>query len=736
MKSSKTTNWTTVRVKTSIVIIITAAVLMQMISSIQYFYFRNEISEDLKRNAEMELIIKTMDLRFSLNDVGLALRNRSWEFEQYLPYPDSLFCVTQRIVEQNPTFGGCCIAMIPDYYPEKGRLFEPNTNRRGSTIETVQLGSDEHDYTKNEVFVTSVEKDTSFWSEPYIYIDDDDSEITLITYTFPIHDASGCVVGVVGIDIITQWIGKLLNNSHMFPSSYYFLISGKGQLICGPEDNDIHKKALATVDLINDTTVPRSIFPSGFTTMIPFTDKDDGQKGYVFYHESKSLKPWKIGVVNYHNEVFAPLLKLRLRNFLLTLTGLLILGFIIHLAAKSFLNLQRAKIKSERIENELDIAKKIQMSMVPKPEALASRADLNICGLLDPAKEVGGDLYYYFVRDEKLYFCLGDVSGKGIPAALVMAVAHSTFQNVAAHTSNPADIMQILNETGCRDNDTNMFATFFIGVLDMPTGKLRYCNAGHDRPLVIGKEIRPLPVKANLPLGVMDSFAYVAQEEKIAPGETLFLFTDGLTEAKNKEHEQFTLNRVMATLSHSTESPEQIVNDMKAEVTTFVNGAEQSDDLTMLAIRYTPEVEKLLFGKTLIIENDVAKVSELNQFVKSVTDDLPFESKIASQIKLALEEAVVNIMEYAYPVGSKGQVTVEAEATETRLRFILTDEGIPFDPTEVSLANTKLSVEDRPIGGLGILLVRDLMDSINYEREGGKNILRLEKKYSLNTKSF
>ena len=374
------------------------------------------------------------------------------------------------------------------------------------------------------------------------------------------------------------------------------------------------------------------------------------------------------------------------------------------------------------------------MSMVPKSDATAIRDDCNIVGLLEPAKMVGGDLYSYFIRDEKLFFCIGDVSGKGVPAALVMAVANALFRSVSAHEANPARIMHALNEIGCQRNEQNMFATFFIGVLDLPTGKLRYCNAGHEKPFVIGKEIRLLPAKPHLPLGVMDDLIYTAQETVLQPGESLFLYTDGLTEAKNESHELFGLKRVESGLQdcikNESITPEKLIQAMTHRVNGFVDGAEQSDDLTMLAIQYTPQEKPLVFRESLTLNNKVSEISKLNAFVMSATAALNMEKVLANQLKLAVEEAVTNVIDYAYPNGFEGNIDITIEADENRIRFILSDSGAEFDPTSVSKADTTLTVDERPIGGLGVFLVRNLMDSINYERTDGKNVLRMEKRFA------
>ena len=168
---------------------------------------------------------------------------------------------------------------------------------------------------------------------------------------------------------------------------------------------------------------------------------------------------------------------------------------------------------------------------------------------------------------------------------------------------------------------------------------------------------------------------------------------------------------------------------MKNRVNGFVDGAEQSDDLTLLALQYTPQEKPIIFSETLTLINKVSEITKLNAFVKSATASLNMETGLANQIKLAVEEAVTNIIDYAYPNDTEDNISVTIEADESRIRFILSDSGAEFDPTGVSKADTTLTVDERPIGGLGVFLVRNLMDSINYERIDGKNILRMEKKY-------
>jgi sigma-B regulation protein RsbU (phosphoserine phosphatase) len=383
-----------------------------------------------------------------------------------------------------------------------------------------------------------------------------------------------------------------------------------------------------------------------------------------------------------------------------------------------------------RIESELNIARDIQMSMLPKTfPPFPDRNDIEIYGKQKPAKEVGGDLYDFYIRDEKLFFCIGDVSGKGVPASLVMAVTRTLFRTISFKEALPERIMFGINNAMADNNESNMFVTLFLGVLDLPTGRLRYSNAGHNAPMLIGQTIGLLPCAANVPLGVQTDWKYSQQETTIDLNTCIFLYTDGLTEAENAANEQFMEERMIEVAKGMSHEPQQMIEQMFNAVHQFVGNAEQSDDLTMLAIQYTKPLEKdMKLQRSITLPNDIEKVPVLAEFVDEVCEIVGFDMSTTMGINLALEEAVVNVMSYAYQPGTTGNVNIEAIANETRLKFIISDWGTPFDPTAEKEVDTTLSAEERPIGGLGIHLVRQIMDSINYERIDGMNVLTLRKK--------
>ena len=289
--------------------------------------------------------------------------------------------------------------------------------------------------------------------------------------------------------------------------------------------------------------------------------------------------------------------------------------------------------------------------------------------------------------------------------------------------------MRVLNRMLSSGNDSNMFVTMFLGVLDLPTGQLRYCDAGHDAPLVmVDGEKQVVDVNPNLPLGVFEDTQYEVQETQIKPGSMILLYTDGLTEAKDNEHHQYGLHRIEEVLELcAASSPMDLIESINESVRGFVKGAEQSDDLTLLAIKYSPLQFESKLTKSITLKNNVREVARLSEFIKSVMEELSIDKSLSRQLRLAIEEAVVNVIDYAYPPEIDGKIDVQLQTDGKRLKVIICDSGAAFDPTTKEQTDTSLSVEDRQIGGLGILLVRELMDTINYERVEGKNILTLIK---------
>ena len=723
----------------NVLIIIAAALLVELFSAAQYYYAHDLLEQELDNRAESELRVKAILIRGILNVMEKTVNEHVWDIRRNIANPDSMFDATARIIQNTPKAEGSCLVFTPGFYPTKAKLFEPYAYKAENGVQVKDLCAEgDHDYTQHPAYKKMEKELEPFWSDPYIS-KTDSTEMALTTYSYPLKDKDNKLMAICGLDVSLEQIGDTLNARHIYPSSFNLLLTESGEIISGPSEH--HPKAHdmeQVVRLINDSIVKRKTSNSGHSKYIVFKSEADNSSGCLYYANMKGNPHWQLAVVCYDNEVYGDLYLMRFKIFLLMLLGMGVLGFVIHRFANNERKLNKAKIQQERLSSELRIAQEIQMGMLPKEfTPYDDRNDLQIFGSLVPAREVGGDLYDFFLRDEKLFFCIGDVSGKGVPSAIIMAEIHSQFRMASVHETNPAHIMQTLNTASCEGNEKNIFITFFIGVLDLPTGRLRYCNAGHDIPYLIqsadGHEISQLPVIANIPIGLFDDFEFKMQETVINEDTTIFLYTDGLTEAKNVAHEQFGISRIEKVLEQNTQiAPEGIIGTMSNEVHQFMEQEEQSDDLTMLAIKYTPKKNEYTNEEELMLTNDVKFVDRLNEFVKSITDKLNVDTSKARSIKLAVEEAVVNVMEYAYPAGTTGDISLKVMYNERKMKFVITDSGVAFNPTEATLADTTLSVEERPIGGLGLLLVRELMDSINYERIDNKNTLTLITHYKQN----
>ena len=667
-------------------IIVVAAAVLELTACIQYFYSRAGLRAEAEMRAASELRKAELEIEKHTVEMEAAAKTLAMLAEKHVNCPDSIFAATRSIVQAIGNTSSVAVAYVPGYFPKKGRYFEACSSRISKdSIYTRQIGSAEHDYTQLEWFRNGLTIDSCWWCEPYL--DDSGSQTWVVSCSHPVHGRNGAVVAVVCVDLSLAYLQDMSEYLQIYPESFYSITSGTGEKI------------------------------------VPLPDTVPGRKYHIFEEEIDATG-WHISIVIPDEIIYADLRRIGLFVSILMFIGLALLVFILYRSGKSIQQLLTVRGQQEKIEGELEIAQTIQRAMLPTvfPPFL-DRLDLNIYGMVRPAKEIGGDLYDFYVRHDKLFFCIGDVSGKGVPAALVMATIRSLFRSITAHEEKADRIMQILNDSLSENNEQLMFVTLFLGVLDLESGELNYCNAGHNAPVIIdGHQAKEesIPVLPNLPLGIEPGFAFTAQAMQLHRDDILFLYTDGLTEAANKRMELFSENRMMDVLAKVNGlRPQQIVDSILTEVGRFVNGAEQSDDLTMLVIRYQQSA--------IVMRNDIQQIPTLAEWI----DGLGIPDEYNMPINLALEEIVTNVMLYAYPSSNEGKVFVEfvkakGEAGE-RLIFTITDSGIPFDPTQAPEVDTTLSAEDRDIGGLGIHLVRQLMDEIAYERSDNKNILTLVK---------
>ena len=553
--------------------IIAAAILLEMTSSVMNYVNHSIMQDTMEDLVEQEMNSIFYRIRNQLGKVEVTLDNMAWVVKEDLAKSDSMYVITRSMVENNPAILGGTISFIPNYYPERGYWFEPYAVRKSDgTIETIQLGSADHDYTKSEFFTVPIAKGSGHWSEPYL--DADGAKTMVTTYGSPVRDYNGKIVAVVDADISLDWLEQLMADEKVYKSTERFLVTGSHHLIAGKEGTTL-ESALKLLTEANNK--------AGYHKVT----NELGEKRHVFFHPVGGVTDWVLISVLNDNEVFGKLRKVRIMLILVTGIGLLILGFIVLRTSRNLERLRKVNAEKERIGSELRIARDIQMSMIRS--RFPEMPEFDLFASIAPAKEVGGDLYDYFVNGEMLYFCIGDVSGKGMPASLLMTMTTSQFRTVSRYLSQPEEIMMAINDQIAEGNEKHMFVTMFIGCLDLKTGHLAYSCGGHNPPLLIGQSIEQLPVAQKLPVGVISGMKYEMQETQIASGTTLLLYTDGLTEAMNANSELFGGDRMTKTverlLSEGEATPKSIICGLTDAVKTFAADAEQSDDLTMMAIR-------------------------------------------------------------------------------------------------------------------------------------------------------
>jgi len=406
-----------------------------------------------------------------------------------------------------------------------------------------------------------------------------------------------------------------------------------------------------------------------------------------------------------------------------------------HLALKESMDeLHKAygiiKIQKDRMEDELNVGRDIQMSMLPLEfPAFPNRDELSIHALLKPAREVGGDFYdFFFVNDDEICLVVGDVSGKGVPAALFMAVTKTMIKTRAMDDRSPASIITRVNDEMSADNPSCMFVTLFIAICNIRTGEFRFTNAGHNPPYINRNSgsLEQLDQRHGPIIGAVEGMAYKESKTKLLPGEIAFIFTDGVTEAMDTASQLYSESRLENVLDATqSSSVEDLVNESLASVEGFANGAEQADDITIMAFCLNEVTGQSHLQTQFEIKAELAEIERINGQLDGFAEKHAIPSDIIQKFKIAIDDLVTNIISHGLRDDDDQTIEVKFECSEEQMVVEIIDEGMPFDMFETAKPDTTLSIEDREIGGLGILLVNELMDEVAYQRRNNSNVVRL-----------
>jgi phosphoserine phosphatase RsbU/P len=388
---------------------------------------------------------------------------------------------------------------------------------------------------------------------------------------------------------------------------------------------------------------------------------------------------------------------------------------------------------NERMEEELRVGHDLQLSMVPRTfPAFPGRDDVSVHATLRPARELGGDFYdFFFVDADHLFFCVGDVSDKGVAAALFMAAAKTLIRARSAQDPSPASLVTYVNAELARDNDACMFVTLFAGQLDTTNGDLVYTNAGHDPPYVRGLDgsLERLDERHGPMAGAAPGIVYRESRRRLAAGDVLVAFTDGVTEARDDSARLFSEERTAEAVRTGTVgSAADAVDRLVSAVEAFAGHAEQADDITILALQFRPSGQPMpesdrVSAETVVIRNRPEDLDAIEALLDRLAERARLPADTMADIRVVCDEVFANVIAHGFPDHGEHEIEVSVELAGRCLVLSVSDDGVPFDPLAVASPDTCQPLEHRPIGGLGIHLVRHLVDDLTYERRGERNVL-------------
>ena len=625
-------------IRVSLWVVMFAAVIFVAALGFLFYQSREAVRQEAIHRATTILDRTSLQVEGILNRVEVATNMTVWLVQRHPNVADSMFVYSEGTLRNNPDFYSCSIAFEPYYFKEYGRYFSAYSKYEGDSIRTLQGGSDNYQYFFMDWYLMPTLLGHPCWTDPYMDLDAPTNTYEMVTtYCQAIKNKQGAVIGVINTSLSINWLSQTISAVKPYPNSYSIMIGRGGTYFVHPDSTKITRQTIFTQTMLEPDTALTTLGHAmqrgeeGMRRMVI-----DGKDSYVFY-KPLGKTGCSMAIVCPESDIFGGFNRLRHTVMGIVFVGLLVMLCVfinvitrelkpLHRLAReaetiasgnfdaelpdfertdeigqlshSFGYMQQSLVRyidelklttaqKASIESELNVASNIQMSMLPS--VFPNREGLDMHASMTPAKEVGGDLYGYLLKGDNLYFCVGDVSGKGVPASLFMAQVTRLFRTLANQQMAPADICTHMNEALSGDeNPTNMFVTMFVGMVNLQSGHLKFCNAGHNPPVIGGGEHHGefLQMLPNFPIGVLPGLEFQGEEIDTIKGRALFLYTDGLNEAENREHEQFGDDQLLSILRNTHfESAQQVVETLYNEVQRHRDGADPNDDLTMMCLR-------------------------------------------------------------------------------------------------------------------------------------------------------
>ena len=623
-------------IRVSVVVVLFATVLFLITLMFLFTQARKAVRNEAISRAT--LILDEVELRMMnlMGSVEVASNMSKRIVMNRINEPDSMFILSRLILAINPEFFNCSVAFEPFHFKKYGRYFSAYAKRDGDSIRVRQGGSDAYQYYYMDWYLIPQLLDKPFWTEPYVDLDVATGTKEMVaSYSQPLKDNTGKAIGVVNVSFSLRWLSKIVEKKKPYPNSYVIMTGRGGNYFVHPDSTKLSCQTIFTGTLEHPDSARTALGHAILSGQEGMKEINiNGQDSYVFY-KPIGTTGWSVAIVCPESDIFAGYDKLKKIIIVIVVLGLLSMLFLFlriitrelkplqqlakeadtvasgHFDAmlpelnrideigqlnQSFGEMQQSLVsyigelkettaKKASIENDLRVAADIQMSMLPRVfPPFPERKDIDLHASMTPAKEVGGDLYSFFLLDERLYIALGDVSGKGVPASLFMAQATRLFRTLAGEGFSPEDIANRMNTSLCEGNDTMMFVTLFIGMIDLQTGQLDFCNCGHNPPMIDGQFIT-FKYK-NRPIGILDGIPYHGESIPDIRGKQILVYTDGLNEAMNRQNEQLGNDRLLELMADSQALTAcQVIEMLKAAVEKHRDGAEPNDDLTLLCLK-------------------------------------------------------------------------------------------------------------------------------------------------------
>jgi sigma-B regulation protein RsbU (phosphoserine phosphatase) len=720
----------------------------------------------------IEAVLRSVE-RAPRNVAGIVARER--------PRRESLENVLRSAVTSDSNVFGAAMAFEPGAFVPGVRRFSPYCHRTATALVCKDLGEGTYDYERWDWYRLPRERRRPIWVEPYF--DVGGGNVLMTTFSVPVvrqDKGSAAIIGIATADVALDWLQEYMAGIHVARTGYGFLVTASGKILTHPDASLVLTRSLG--DLARERGDPAlqrvaermAQGQSGFDLAVEPTT---GKPCFLGYRPL--LTGWSLVVVFPERELREDVNALRNRMTAVGLAGGLALAVVIGLVSRritrplgrlaratrevaagrldaelptvdshdevgqltsSFREMQAAlqifidevrlsTAAQERLESELRIAREIQMSLVPRAAQLTSeRLRCDVFGLLEPARQVGGDLYDILVRGQEICFAIGDVSDKGIPAALFMAVTNTLFKDAARELTHPDEILARVNRQLVAEGGPNMFVTLLCGVLDPGSGRVSIASGGHTSPVLVPGPGPPrlLLEDTGTVVGVVDEIEFRRVDLELAPGDSLILYTDGVTEAQNPEEALFGEARLLASLAERRgPDARAIAEDVLRAVRAFSRGAPQSDDIAILVIRRPSPRER---ARALRLTSERSEVGRADEWLRLYCRETGVAAEAEEDLRLALEEVLANVVSHGYGEGKAGEIEVRIALAGELVRLEIRDRAQPFNPLDAPPPDLAAPLDERPSGGLGVHLVRRLMDRVDYTREAGENRLVLERR--------